>query len=139
MSAYSKNYFKDGYVEKGTIVYAVTQTVASYQGGRPSTTSYSVEPYIVTSVGRKYLSAKQGTTINSPRHPDQFEPIPNSMPGHGLYLEQAKTPLGSKAWRNRLFLHQHLAETCKANLERQEAERAASGGGGETNDKVRYS
>ena len=128
MSAYSKNYFTNGYVEKGAIVYVVTQTVASYQGGRPSTTSYSVEPYIVTSVGRKYLSAKQGTSIHSPRHPDQFEPIPDSMPGHGLYLEQAKTPLGSKAWRNRLFLHQHLAEMWKSNLERLNANTAASGG-----------
>ena len=128
MSAYSKNYFTNGYVEKGAIVYVVTQTVASYQGGRPSTTSYSVEPYIVTSVGRKYLSAKQGTSIHSPRHPDQFEPIPDSMPGHGLYLEQAKTPLGSKAWRNRLFLHQHLAEMWKSNLERLNANIAASGG-----------
>ncbi|MBQ9345902.1 MAG: hypothetical protein IJT94_01005 [Oscillibacter sp.] len=127
MSAYSKNYFTNGYVEKGAIVYVVTQTVASYQGGRPSTTSYSVEPYIVTSVGRKYLSAKQGTSIHSPRHPDQFEPIPDSMPGHGLYLEQAKTPLGSKAWRNRLFLHQHLAEMWKSNLERLNANTAASG------------
>ena len=128
MSAYSKNYFTNGYVEKGAIVYVVTQTVASYQGGRPSTTSYSIEPYIVTSVGRKYLSAKQGTSIHSPRHPDQFEPIPDSMPGHGLYLEQAKTPLGSKAWRNRLFLHQHLAEMWKSNLERLNANIAASGG-----------
>ena len=130
MSAYSKNYFKDGYVEKGDTVYVLSCTTATYQDQRPSTKSYSVQPYTVTSVGRVHLSAKPESGGRSVK----FGHLPSIWPSHGMYLVE-ENPRG--AYRDKLFPSRRLAEAYKKILEERDEEQTASGGGGQANAETK--
>ena len=121
MSAYSKNYFTNGYVEKGDTVYVLSCTTAAYQNHRPSTKSYSIQPYIVTRVGRLNLSAKPKSGGRSVK----FGRLPIFYPAFGLYLAEEE-PRG--AYRDKLFPTRERAEAYKKTLEEQDAEQTASGG-----------
>ena len=127
MSAYSKNYFKDGYVEKGDTVYVLSQKIVGYENGAAVCSGYTIEPYTVTAVGRKYLSAKAAD--KPARRIAKFEPLLSWEPTYGMYLTEVGAPLGSKGWRNRLFPSRQRAELYRGLLEKRAAERAASGGG----------
>ena len=131
MSAYSKNYFKDGYVEKGDTVYVLSQKIAGYEHGDAIFSGYQIDTYTVTAVGRKYLSARDANVPQ--RRIEKFEPLLSWEPAYGMYLTEVGTPLGSKGWRNRLFPSRRLAETCKKILEERDAEQTANGGGGQIN------
>ena len=122
MSAYSKNYFKDGYVEKGDSLWLVSRTRAAYQGGRPDSISYPITPYTVTAVGKQYLSAKP----KDGGKPVKFMVPPAVMDSFGLYLVQR----GHTDWWERLVPSRELAETYRRLLEQRDAEHAANGGGG---------
>ena len=131
MSAYSRNYFKDGYVEKGDTVYVLSQKIAGYENGAAVCSGYTIEPYIVTAVGRKYLSAK---AADSPaRRIEKFGPIASVRPAYGLFLEETGTPLGDSAWRNRLYPTRRRAELDKKLCEVLDTDKTASGGGGKFN------
>ena len=127
MSAYSKNYFKDGYVEKGDTVYVLSQKIVGYENGLGVCSGYEIKPYTVTAVGRKYVSARDANVYQ--RMIEKYEPIADFRPGHGLWLEEVGTPLGDKAWRDRLFLTQERAEMCKRLLEERDEEQTANNGG----------
>ena len=111
MSAYSRNYFKDRYVEKGDTVYVLFCSIAIYQNRHTPTTSYRIVPYIVTAVGRRFLTAKPKDGTGKPV---KFEPTLEIMPGYGLYLIRKDSP---GVWTERLFPSLRLAETYKKILE----------------------
>ena len=124
-----KQFFRNGVVEKGDTVYVLHRNMVACQAcqaGPAQSNTYTIDPYIVTSVGQKYLSAKMGTDPKSPRRAERFEPIASIRPGCGLYLEstQFKNSIGA-IWRDRLFLHRYSAETCMESLKRIDAELAS--------------
>ena len=99
-------FFRDRRIEKGATVYAMSRTGMTYPD-----ISYSIAEYVVTAVGRVYLTAT----------PVKFAPLPDASPAHGLWLHE----VGGKAgWKMRLYPTMQLAKRAKVILEKADAKEA---------------
>ena len=105
-------FFRDRRIEKGATVYAMSRTGMTYPE-----ISYSIAEYVVTAVGRVYLTA---TPTNGGK-PVKFGPLPDASPAHGLWLHE----VGGKAgWKTRLYPTMELVKRAKAILEKADAKKA---------------
>ena len=108
----SAGFFRDRRIEKGATVYAMFRTGMTYPE-----ISYSIAEYVVTAVGRVYLTARPV----SGGKPVKFGPLPGISPAHGLYLHE----VGGKAgWKTRLYPTMQLAKRAKVILEKADAKEA---------------
>ena len=105
-------FFRDRRVEKGATVYAMSRTGVTYPE-----ISYSIAEYVVTAVGRVYLTASPV----SGGKPVKFGPLPDISPAHGLYLAEVG---GNAGWKTRLYPTMTLAKRAKVVLEKSDAKKA---------------
>lgn len=95
-------FFRDRRIEKGATVYAMSRSAMTYPE-----ISYSIAEYVVTAVGRVYLTA---TPANSGK-PVKFCSLPDISSAKGLYLYEVG---GKSAWKRRLYATMELAKRAKA-------------------------
>lgn len=128
-----KQLFRNGFVENGSTVYVLHRSTVTYRDSGKQSHVYEIKPYTVVKVGKDYLTAQVGADTAPKKRIERFEPIASVRPGCGLYLEST-TVINSfgNIWRNCLFLHQRLAETCMEDLKKIDAERSGAGGGGDS-------
>lgn len=111
-------YFRGGAVFKDDRVYALSRSVTTYQDSREDEISYSISEYVVTAVGRLYLTAKPA----SGGKPVKFEPLPDVSPAKGIWLEE----VGAKsAWPLHLFGNLESAKRYQSIQEKSDARRKA--------------